>query len=34
MGCVWTLDRLAARQRWMAHQATGIWRIAQLTSNR
>jgi hypothetical protein len=26
----WTLDRLAERQRWMARQATGIWRVAQL----
>lgn len=28
----WTLDRLAERQRWMARQATGIWRIAQLAA--
>lgn len=27
----WTPERLAARQRWMASQATGIWRIAQLS---
>lgn len=26
----WTLDRLAERQRWMAKQATAVWRIAQL----
>ncbi|MBK8047184.1 MAG: DUF262 domain-containing protein [Anaerolineales bacterium] len=26
----WTMDRLAERQRWMAKQATGLWRIAQL----
>ena len=26
----WTVDRLAERQRWMARQATSIWRIAQL----
>lgn len=26
----WTLDRLAERQRWMARQATAVWRIAQL----
>ncbi len=29
----WTVDRIAARQRWMAKQATGIWRIAQLASS-
>ena len=28
----WTVDRLAERQRWMARQATGIWRIAQLAT--
>jgi hypothetical protein len=27
----WTVDRLAERQRWMAAQATAIWRIAQLS---
>lgn len=27
----WTVERIAARQRWMAKQATAIWRIAQLT---
>ncbi len=26
----WTVDRIAERQRWMARQATAIWRIAQL----
>lgn len=26
----WDLDRLAARQTWMANQATSIWRISQL----
>lgn len=26
----WTIDRIAARQRWMAAQATAIWRVAQL----
>lgn len=26
----WSLDRLAERQRWMAKQATAIWRITQL----
>jgi len=26
----WTVERIAARQRWMAKQATTIWRIAQL----
>lgn len=30
----WTLERLAERQRWMAKQATGIWRIAQLSTGR
>jgi hypothetical protein len=27
----WTPDRLAARQNWMANQATAIWRIDQLS---
>lgn len=27
----WTPERLAARQNWMAHQASAIWRIAQLS---
>jgi Protein of unknown function DUF262/Protein of unknown function (DUF1524) len=27
----WTPDRLAARQNWMAQQATSIWRIGQLS---
>lgn len=27
----WSPDRIAARQIWMADQATSIWRIAQLT---
>jgi hypothetical protein len=27
----WTPERLAARQNWMAHQATAIWRIEQLS---
>lgn len=27
----WTPERLASRQRWMANQATAIWRIAQLS---
>ena len=27
----WTPERIEARQRWMAEQATGIWRIAQLS---
>ncbi|MBS1913870.1 MAG: DUF262 domain-containing protein [Bacteroidetes bacterium] len=26
----WTPERLAERQRWMARQATSIWRVAQL----
>jgi hypothetical protein len=26
----WNLDRVAERQRWMARQATAIWRVAQL----
>lgn len=26
----WTTDRIAERQRWMARQATSIWRISQL----
>lgn len=26
----WNLDRLAERQRWLARQATAIWRISQL----
>jgi hypothetical protein len=28
---VWTPERLAARQNWMANQATSIWRIDQLS---
>ena len=28
----WTLDRVAERQRWMARQATGIWRLSQLNA--
>jgi hypothetical protein len=27
----WTADRIASRQQWMAKQATGIWRIDQLS---
>jgi hypothetical protein len=27
----WTSERIAARQIWMAKQATIIWRIAQLS---
>jgi hypothetical protein len=27
----WTPDRIAAHQRWMANQATAIWRIDQLS---
>jgi hypothetical protein len=27
----WTSERIAARQRWMASQATSIWRISQLS---
>ena len=27
----WTPERLAARQNWMANQATAIWRIDQLS---
>ena len=27
----WTPERISARQRWMAAQATSIWRIAQLS---
>ena len=27
----WTPERIAARQNWMADQATAIWRIAQLS---
>lgn len=27
----WTPERIAARQNWMANQATAIWRIAQLS---
>jgi len=26
-----TPERMAARQKWMAHQATAIWRIDQLS---
>jgi hypothetical protein len=26
----WTPERIAARQNWLANQATGIWRIAEL----
>ena len=26
----WNLDRLAERQRWLARQATAIWRISHL----
>jgi hypothetical protein len=28
----WTADRLSNRQRWMAAQATGIWRVPQLSA--
>lgn len=28
---VWNADRIAARQGWLANQATAIWRIAQLS---
>ena len=24
----WTMEKIGSRQRWMARQATGIWRIA------
>lgn len=27
----WTVDRIAAHQKWMANQANGIWRISQLS---
>ena len=27
----WTQDRIAARQQWLANQATAIWRIAELS---
>lgn len=27
----WSVDRIAERQRWMSHQATAIWRVAQLS---
>lgn len=27
----WTVDRIAAHQKWMANQAKGIWRISQLS---
>lgn len=27
----WTPERIAAHQRWMAHQATAIWRVPQLS---
>jgi hypothetical protein len=27
----WTPERLAARQNWMANQATAIWRVDQLS---
>jgi hypothetical protein len=27
----WTAERIAARQRWMANQATAIWRVEQLS---
>jgi hypothetical protein len=30
----WTPERIAARQKWMADQATSIWRIAQLSLRR
>ncbi|MDA8025425.1 MAG: DUF1524 domain-containing protein, partial [Actinomycetota bacterium] len=26
----WTPERIASRQKWMADQATAIWRISQL----
>jgi hypothetical protein len=26
----WTPEQVAARQNWMANQATAIWRVAQL----
>ncbi len=26
----WTADRIAAHQRWLAMQATAIWRIAEI----
>ncbi len=29
----WTPERIAARQTWMANQATAIWRVSQLASN-
>lgn len=30
----WTIERLAERQRWMARQATAIWRVAQLSTGK
>jgi hypothetical protein len=30
----WALDRLAERQRWMARQATALWRIGQLSAGK
>ena len=27
---LWNADRIAMRQRWLASQATSIWRISQL----
>jgi hypothetical protein len=29
----WSPERLTHRQRWMANQATGIWRVAQLSGD-
>lgn len=29
----WTVARLAERQRWMAKQATGIWRVSQIAQS-
>ena len=30
----WTAERIAVRQKWMATQATAIWRISQLSLER
>lgn len=27
----WTVDRISSRQQWLAHQATAIWRLSELS---